>query len=51
MAKVPEYHTTEPETPEVYHDDDDCPRGQSIKPENLALGTDGRDLCSWCEDH
>ena len=51
MSKVPAYHTTEPETPEVYHDDSACPRGQSIKAEHLAYGTDGRRLCSWCADH
>jgi len=51
LTKVRAYHTTEPEVPEVYHDDADCPNGQRIKPENLAYGTDGRDLCEWCDDH
>jgi hypothetical protein len=51
MAKVPACHTTEPEIPEVYHDDSACPHGQRIKPEHLAYGTGGRDLCSRCEDH
>ena len=51
MAKVTPYYTSEPETPEVYHDDDACPHGQRIKPEHLRYGTGARDLCSWCEEH
>jgi hypothetical protein len=51
LSKVPTFHTTEPEDPEVYHDDDECPYGKNIKSEHRAYGTGGRDKCSWCRDH
>jgi hypothetical protein len=51
MAKVPPFHTSEPEDPEVYHDNSDCPHGQRIKPWHRVNGTGGRKKCSWCADH
>jgi hypothetical protein len=51
LLKVRPFHTTEPEDPEVYHDDSECPYGKNIKPEHIAYGIDGRDKCSWCADH
>ncbi|MDX6533854.1 MAG: hypothetical protein QOF68_1598 [Gaiellales bacterium] len=49
MAKTGEYHTSEPETPEVYHNDAACPNGQRIKKEHLVSGRGyGRKLCDWC---
>ncbi len=49
--KVYPFHTTEPETPPVYHDNDECPDGKRIKPHHKQLGTGGRRLCKWCADH
>ena len=48
--KVAAFHTTEPETPEVYHNNGECDKGASIKPEHVAKGTDGRRLCSFCKE-
>jgi hypothetical protein len=33
----------------VYHDHEDCPAGQRIKPEHRVSGTDGRSLCKDCQ--
>jgi hypothetical protein len=33
----------------VYHDNEDCPSGQRIKPEHRVSGTDGRSLCKDCQ--
>jgi hypothetical protein len=33
----------------VYHDREDCPAGQRIKPEHRVSGTDGRSLCKDCQ--
>jgi len=49
MAKVLPYHSATPETPKVYHDDDACPYGKQIKPENRKAGKDGREQCTWCK--
>lgn len=49
MAKVNPYYSTTNETPKVYHDDNACPYGKQIKPENRASGTDGRQKCDWCK--
>jgi len=52
MAKVAPYHSTSPEDAETFHDDDECPVGRRIEPENLAYATGrGRDLCDWCASH
>jgi hypothetical protein len=51
-VKVPPYHTSEPETPAVYHNRSECPDGQRIKPQHLVQGTGtGRRLCDWCASH
>lgn len=49
--KVSPYHSITPEEPEVYHDDNNCPYGKNIKPENKRSGTDGRPKCQWCKDN
>jgi hypothetical protein len=49
MTKTGEYHTSQPETPPVYHNDDACPDGRRIKPEHRRNGRSyGRRLCEWC---
>ena len=52
MAKVSPYHTRTEEKPEqrdVYHNDNQCPDGRHIKPDNRAAGTAGRPLCDECK--
>jgi hypothetical protein len=53
MARVDPYHTKNLEEGEghrnVYHNDDECPAGKRIKPENLESGRDDRPLCEDCE--
>lgn len=49
MTKVNEFHTRDPETPNVYHDDDACWEGKKILPENRIPGKGvGRRLCEVC---
>jgi hypothetical protein len=44
-----DYHTSEPEEPEVYHDNDDCPSGKQIKSEHRVTGRGtGRSHCQRC---
>ena len=50
MASRPPFHTSEPETPEVYHDDDECHEGKQILPEHRVDGKDGRRRCEICDD-
>jgi len=51
--RVNPYHTTTPEQGEghrnVYHNDNQCPAGKRIKPENRVSGTGGRPLCEDCK--
>jgi hypothetical protein len=43
------YHTVEEHTPLVYHDNEDCPAGQNIKPKHWRGGKGtGRTLCKEC---
>lgn len=53
MAKVYPYRTKHPEAGpghrDVYHDHDDCPDGQRIKPQDLESGKGGRPLCDACK--
>jgi hypothetical protein len=53
MARVGAYHTKNLEEGaghrNVFHNDDDCPAGKRIKPENKEYGQDGRELCEDCE--
>jgi hypothetical protein len=52
MARVAPYHTARPETGgerNVYHNDNECPRGKEITPQDLRSGTDGRPLCKVCK--
>jgi len=48
MPWTPPFHTEEPETPEVYHDNSVCPDGQRIK--NPVSGDDGRRRCLVCQE-
>jgi hypothetical protein len=52
MAKVAPYHTITPEKPygeqDVYHDQNNCPAGQLIEPQNRRSGTAGRPRCKDC---
>jgi hypothetical protein len=49
MARCAPFHTSEDETPAVYHNDDACHEGKKIKPEHRveSEGTDRR-LCEVC---
>ena len=49
MGKVAAFHSTTPETPSVYHDNDECSAGKNIKSENRASGTDNRKKCEICK--
>ena len=52
MAKVPPYHTVEPELPperNVYHNQDNCRYGLQIEPEHLRSGKAGRPKCLECK--
>jgi hypothetical protein len=50
MAKCSPFHTSEPETPEVYHDDDDCWAGKNILSEHRVEGPGvNRERCEICE--
>jgi hypothetical protein len=52
MARVAAYHTARPETDDernVYHNDDECPRGKEISAADLRLGAAGRPLCKVCK--
>jgi hypothetical protein len=52
MARVAPYYTARPETGgerNVYHNDDQCPRGLEISAADLRKGTDDRPLCKVCK--
>ena len=52
MARVAPYYTARPETGgerNVYHNDDECPRGREISAADLRKGTDDRPLCKVCK--
>jgi hypothetical protein len=51
MSKVSAFHTSQPGTPAVYHNDSECPYGNLIEPENKLYGADDRPLCRWCAEH
>ena len=55
MAKVSPYHTATDENHygqrNVYHNDNKCPDGNRILPENLMSGTGNKPLCDWCKTH
>lgn len=49
MPKVSAFHTSEPETPAVYHNNSACDEGKKIKPEHRVDGEGvGRRLCEVC---
>jgi hypothetical protein len=48
VSKVPPYHSSNPEDPQVYHDHDGCYEGQKIKPGNKVPGAVGR-KCEVCD--
>jgi hypothetical protein len=51
MAKVAPFHTSEAETPAVYHNNSSCSEGKKIKPQHKVSGTgSGRRLCKVCAD-
>ena len=50
MAACPPFHTSESESPNVYHDDDECYEGRKILPENRVEGDGGRPRCEICDD-
>lgn len=48
MAKVSPIHSIKPNTPNVYHDDNQCNTRNNIEKENVRQGTGGRPLCQEC---
>lgn len=46
--KVPEYHSSNPSDPDVYHDHDDCPNGRQIPAANRVPGRGGYRRCERC---
>jgi hypothetical protein len=51
MAKVPAFHTSEPEYEgerNVYHDQSECSAGKRIEQRHRTPGTAGRDKCQIC---
>jgi hypothetical protein len=51
MPPCPAFHTSEPETPEVYHNNSACHEGKQILPQHKVAGQGvGRRLCEVCAD-
>lgn len=48
MAKVPAYHSSNIDDPDVYHDHSDCPPGSQIPRQNRVPGTGGFRRCKVC---
>ena len=44
------YHSTTPKDPEVYHNHNDCPKGEQISAGERANGTNGYPHCEDCEN-
>jgi hypothetical protein len=52
MVRVAPYYTARLETGgerNVYHNDNECPRGKEISKADLRSGTDERPLCNVCK--
>ncbi len=51
MPSCQPFHTSEPETPAVYHNNSACSDGKKVKPEHrrIGLGVDRRQ-CEVCAD-
>jgi hypothetical protein len=49
MTKVAAFHTSQPETPPVHHDNNACHEGKKIKSEHRVSGTGNRRLCDVCK--
>ena len=50
MPKKSPWHSVKPGTPQVYHDNSNCTKGNNIEKENVRQGTDNRRLCDECKD-
>jgi hypothetical protein len=51
MPRVTPFHTSETETPAVYHNNSACHEGKQIKPQHRVPGEGvGRRLCEVCAD-
>jgi hypothetical protein len=51
MPRVAPFHTSEPETPPVYHNNSECSAGKQILPQHRVEGEGvGRRLCEICAD-
>src|SRR5665647_1277112 len=49
IVRCSPFHTSEPETPAVYHNNSECSEGKKIKPEHRVSGEgSGRRLCEIC---
>lgn len=50
MARVPEFHSANPEDPPLWHDRDDCYEGKQILPQNRRPGRgEGKRRCEECD--
>lgn len=49
MAKVAPFHSTKPNSSNVYHDNSSCTEGNNIEPKYKAQGTAGRPKCEHCK--
>jgi len=50
MAKVSPFHSKLASDGRVYHDNDECTKGNNIEPENKVPGKGGLPLCSECNN-
>jgi hypothetical protein len=48
--KVSPFHSSNPDDPDVYHDENTCPPGQLIPPHNWVSGTGGYRKCFKCRE-
>lgn len=49
MSYKAPWHSTKPNTKNVYHNNNQCTEGNNIEDRYLAQGTDGRPLCEHCD--
>ncbi len=49
MPRTAPWHSIEPNTRNVYHDNTKCTEGNNIETENLRRGTAGREICEHCK--
>lgn len=50
MTKVPPFFSADPASSEVYHDCEECERGQKIPLRHRRIGRKQRDQCRRCKE-